>query len=834
MTMMLTSRTVPRSQPLQARTSTGTALVRFCHPTQIRTFRFGLWSSYLDPAYHRELRRRHRDLKHKYDSINRRLPWCDYEHASKESRFALKRAMLRLWWLNQDGLVGQKPSTPRSPHEPWHIDYDQFSKPPGRQAPPDTKPQHDMQARAEHLRTNDGTKQPKSQEAVSGETSSTVEKDYVIDPITNRRVPKRDQRPPEIGLDPLTRTFKTYRSQFAAFTPPALESERPEVLGDKPSASELDKYAKSNFDDWPATSTRASVDPADSSSHTESISHILDNSKLKNEEYALNHLPLEDPIEDYGNVHECQTAAPDERFKKPSDTSEHHNVHDRVVPPSPTHADLSHHAASRSDQLQSELRDYGPYMHDEDSPTDVESQDSQDLEQYRYRHRLEPEQSTETSTDYNDLHKYEPATFEDFEKKDQLFEQYGDLEKYKVFRLQHLDTPAPLEQDTVAEGLKEYEAKEQDAGAPNTDSTHYHHTPLKVHQNIATDQNATAKYPENPPSATNSEALQSTLHQPREVPRLEPALNRLASATKNNTLDRTFGADLFSKEPQGLETSFSEECGGKHTMPLYKTIYGSEPGQVSSASKPIAEGKAQELPERSSDLYYDRDPEIDGILQPESADPAQPQKATQPGEPTVYKILAYDPTMQTISIAETSSVVPDLASPLSPSEVLLRLSNPTKFFPHFAPLQAEGFEIASGSGDVLVFRQVRPAKPIVQGGAAHVNPIDLMGRSTAVPNAAAFVSPTGFVNYDMPRIEDEPAKRADQGIRSIRREEPVFSGQKSPPNHQKSKKPKMKAGKRVIIGGVWVAGLSYALGVVTEYFATGGTDGKGPTGFSPV
>ncbi|KAJ8124092.1 hypothetical protein O1611_g9441 [Lasiodiplodia mahajangana] len=190
--------------------------------------------------------------------------------------------------------------------------------------------------------------------------------------------------------------------------------------------------------------------------------------------------------------------------------------------------------------------------------------------------------------------------------------------------------------------------------------------------------------------------------------------------------------------------------------------------------------------------------------------------------------------MQAINTAETSSVVPDLASPLSPSEVLLRLSNPTKFFPHFAPLQAEGFEIVSGGGDVLVFRQVRPAKPIAQGGATHVNPIDLMGRSTAVPNAAAFVSPTGFVNYDMPRVEEEPVERAYSPSRSVRREEPVFSGQKSSSGDQKGKRTRMNVGKRVVIGGVWVAGLSYALGVVTEYFATGGTDGMGPTGFSPA
>ncbi|KAJ4287840.1 hypothetical protein N0V88_007550 [Collariella sp. IMI 366227] len=72
-----------------------------------------------------------------------------------------------------------------------------------------------------------------------------------------------------------------------------------------------------------------------------------------------------------------------------------------------------------------------------------------------------------------------------------------------------------------------------------------------------------------------------------------------------------------------------------------------------------------------------------------------PTPQTQP-TPSLYKILVWDPTMQTIETAETTSVVPDATSPLTPAEVLLRISNPAKFFPHFAPLQAKGFEIVAG------------------------------------------------------------------------------------------------------------------------------------------
>lgn len=221
-------------------------------------------------------------------------------------------------------------------------------------------------------------------------------------------------------------------------------------------------------------------------------------------------------------------------------------------------------------------------------------------------------------------------------------------------------------------------------------------------------------------------------------------------------------------------------------------------------------------------------------------------------EPTLYKILAYDPTMQTVNVAETTSVVPDSATPLPPAEVLLRLSNPTKFFPHFGPLQAQGFEIVSGSGDVLVFRKVRPAtaeadateegmsspgagsaaaKPSVTSAfRKHVNPIDMMGFEPLEYGGTAasrFASPTGFVNYDLPPAP-EPARFAS-GI-NVRREEDVFSGAKDT-RQQDQGKARKSLPRRLAISAAWVGGVSYALGVVSEYFKTGGSDGKGPKGF---
>jgi hypothetical protein len=233
---------------------------------------------------------------------------------------------------------------------------------------------------------------------------------------------------------------------------------------------------------------------------------------------------------------------------------------------------------------------------------------------------------------------------------------------------------------------------------------------------------------------------------------------------------------------------------------------------------------------------------------------AQPSQPAHPPEPSLYKILVYDPTMQSIEVAETTSVVPDSAAPLTPAEVLLRISNPARFFPHFAPLQAEGFEIVSGSGDVLIFRKVREANPqahqtspapmeaITSTAAATshaavssspavtahaaVNPIDKTGGLMDYTVAAGrFASPTGFVNYDLPPPNAYHAESAESGS-SVRPDESVSRAKKA--DYEERKHASLP--KRVAVGAAWLAGISYSIGVVAEYFKTGGADGKGPKG----
>ncbi|KAJ6444998.1 conserved serine-threonine rich protein [Purpureocillium lavendulum] len=267
---------------------------------------------------------------------------------------------------------------------------------------------------------------------------------------------------------------------------------------------------------------------------------------------------------------------------------------------------------------------------------------------------------------------------------------------------------------------------------------------------------------------------------PQETSKLEPALNRGATRRRAqfaSPRDVASHRDPYSKAPQGLQTSYEEECGGKPTWPTFVKHH---------------EAKA---PKESS---------TGSVSQAETEQPA------------LYKILAYDPATQGITIAETTSGVQETASSESPAAVLLRLSNPSKFLPHFAPLQSQGYEIVSGSGDMLVFRKVRPGSPestLAQAMGAPVNPIDMMGK----PVTGNFASPTGFVNYD--GVAGEGSKPSPP-----LGEEAYAGGRK-----YRGKK-KRSLGRKVLVGTVWVAGIAYAVGVMGEYFSTGGLSGLGPKG----
>ena len=206
-----------------------------------------------------------------------------------------------------------------------------------------------------------------------------------------------------------------------------------------------------------------------------------------------------------------------------------------------------------------------------------------------------------------------------------------------------------------------------------------------------------------------------------------------------------------------------------------------------------------------------------------------------------YKILAFDYTTQSISTADANSTMLDTSSTVTLSEVLMRLSHPTKFLPYFESLHSEGYEVISGSADVLVFRKTRPGEVHRTATSTRhspprmkptsINPVDMMGKP---PGTGNFASPTGFINYESTFGLDENYVKPEPPFRSnldVKKEEPVYSGSaKWDGSTKKTQKKKRGLGRKVAVGTAWIVGGGYAVGVLTEYFSTGGLDGLGPRG----
>ncbi|PYH34934.1 uncharacterized protein BO87DRAFT_415660 [Aspergillus neoniger CBS 115656] len=186
-----------------------------------------------------------------------------------------------------------------------------------------------------------------------------------------------------------------------------------------------------------------------------------------------------------------------------------------------------------------------------------------------------------------------------------------------------------------------------------------------------------------------------------------------------------------------------------------------------------------------------------------------------------YRVLAYDPSTLQVNEAETSSSFQASDETIHPAEILGRLNAPAKFLTHFARMRIDGYEIVSGGGDILVFRK--------SSSSVHDN--------SALPSKAA------------DKIEASPDVRSSETLKQSTSPTQIpqehFSSQA--PDHQiefpdetsrakgSSSKRQSRAGqalRRMLFSGVATAGTCYAIGVVVEYFRTGGQDGRGIDAFT--
>jgi hypothetical protein len=189
-------------------------------------------------------------------------------------------------------------------------------------------------------------------------------------------------------------------------------------------------------------------------------------------------------------------------------------------------------------------------------------------------------------------------------------------------------------------------------------------------------------------------------------------------------------------------------------------------------------------------------------------------EASSTTAPSLYKVLAYDSSTLQMNIAETTSSMSATGDaetqPLHPTEVLSRLNNVAKFLPYFADMEKQGYEMVSGSGDVLVFKRIRAPmdSPEATTKPGHAIMEDLPDKSTPADSVAESTAP----NTDSSKI---------------RRQEDVFSGSGqtwhqedggSGSSSNQSTEPGWfrKAAKRVFFASTLTAAIAYTLGVVAE------------------
>ncbi|EEH38664.1 hypothetical protein PAAG_08391 [Paracoccidioides lutzii Pb01] len=259
-----------------------------------------------------------------------------------------------------------------------------------------------------------------------------------------------------------------------------------------------------------------------------------------------------------------------------------------------------------------------------------------------------------------------------------------------------------------------------------------------------------------------------------------------------------------------------------------------------------------------------------------------PQTKGKISSPSQYRVLAYDSlTMEVkdIGISSGHSGSGDITQQLHPTEALSRLNNPSRFLEHFPRLEGQGYEIVSGGGDILIFKKVRESSGNAAGFGIPDTPEVVMGKKTDGRDEAMLHSEaqaaklerqsidqfdSGCLTAEVPasssfspsKMNQEPSFQSviidpetstsphgqqnqspsshpkDSEQQKQQQEGKQDSSTPPPPNNEKQTHFLRKAMRGILLTGGVAAGTCYALGVVVEYFRTGGHDGLGPQGFT--
>lgn len=294
---------------------------------------------------------------------------------------------------------------------------------------------------------------------------------------------------------------------------------------------------------------------------------------------------------------------------------------------------------------------------------------------------------------------------------------------------------------------------------------------------------------------------------------------------ENEELDLLRASDIRASYPS-KELDIKSDAQSKKVDGTLEEITPADENSVTEL-KPESQDALGSVDERSTKAanYTETQSSLQETEAPQST---QPQVQDEPQDPTkiidhipethspiksaspaTYRVLAYDPFTMQVTTADTDSSLAPSDEILRPSDVLPRLSNPAKFLPYFEEMRKEGFEIVSGGGDILVFKKFpdsekKPSdKPSLE--AKEYEDIDMNPVDKYLVEKNALLWP--------PKSETETSKTETE---TPRRQRSAFNN----------------AIRQMLFTGTAAAGTCYAFGVVTEYFRTGGSDGRGVDAFT--
>jgi len=946
--MSLTSASTPTYRAGWAKASSlasGAAVVRHHHQhQQTRGFRFGRpGSSYFD-ADTQEVCQRQRRIRYKYfQTLNRRLSWEQHPLAD-DAKSTIKR-MSRDYWYP----VEQHSSAQRLADE--EIAANTINNPTGIR--PGQNIEDVERAPLEDLLFGDAKGQTKTKAEASFEKSKRnrsnknksksvkADSDYVIDPITNRKILKSAT----LGLDSKAPSSGPYTSQFTNLHPPELDASKPIFYDGPPPEAELKLYSQVKIDDAPWNP----IDPASATTLSDvllkdtsapDLLNALSSNQAQVSWHPNTGIAATTAVPPFGSQPQplvsdaTETVKPQEQKATPGElnkygpvrASEPDGKYKNNTEPVANQSELGQYNAVRSHEPdgkykdtpeapadQTELGKYGAVRsHEPDGKykqVSEENVDQAELGQYGAVRSHEPDGKYKEQKEFTNTSEYDPAELAEYGavrahepdgkyKKEKTFtntQEYDPAELAEYVPVQAHEPDGMYKKEKMINNYDEYDPEELAqydavrAHEPDgmykkekefTNTSEYDPAELAQYEDgvrahepdgIYKKEKEFTNYSEYDPAELASYGA-FRAHEPDGMYKKEKSYTNYSEYEDLDSYDKPFlshepdgkyAAEMARAQPRsepkvlkelrdrqqpasdkGLEAAWSAHCENNaaeeaklsEELSQYGAFRSHEPdGKYAAAvqgQKPVYEASAEENP-----------------LEAFTYEDAQTTKSTTTGsstqttEPTLYKILAFNPDTQSVEAAETtSSVLPSdsATSATSPADVIPRMTNISKFLPHFARLESEGFEIAAGSGDVLVFRKVRNAAPepvvasgrqpvTANGASSPLNPIDMTGgekRDYHHVAAGRFASPTGFVNYNLPNASGAVSQA------KVHYEEATATQtqQRKQEQEQKQGKKKLSIPKRAVMGAAWVAGGAYSVGVVREYFRTGGVDGKGHKG----